>query len=221
MPDTNEFYSYNRLRDLIDYGKNENENLKKVLLLLSHNNTCNFDDWEVMDYKPRTDDNLNYKQKQDKCSCNHHICDNRFVRNKFNGNIKIVGNVCINKYYNDEAKEKLKKLIFEEKGKKRCSGCDGKRAVDKKTVEENIDQEFFYHPSCMKIKFKKCYKCEKYKDYNCKCHLLTEETIITFGKYKNKSLSELLKDVSYCGYIKDELETIGQFKLIQEYIKKI
>lgn len=169
MTTQGEFYSIYRLQSLINYGKNEKENLEKVLKYLSHNNTCNFDDWEVMTYKPRTDDKLNYIQEQSQCSCSHHIQDNRYVKNIYNGNMKIVGNICIKKYYNKEANETLSNIIFEEKGKKRCNGCNDKRAVDKKTVEDNKDQEFFYHTKCMREKFKKCYRCDKYKKYNCKC----------------------------------------------------
>jgi hypothetical protein len=219
-----EFYSYNRLKDLIDYGKNEPENLKKVLKYLSHNNTVNFDDWEVVEKYYILDNNLNYIKKQSNCSCKHHIEQPFKVRNKFNNNEKIVGSVCIKKYYNDEAKEKLKELIFEDKGKKRCNACNGKRAVDKKTVEENIDQEFFYHPGCMKIKFTKCCECKKYKNYNCKCPPLYElpklniNIIVKFGKYKGQPIKNILNDKSYCEWILNLTEVTGQLKEIQEFI---
>lgn len=218
-----EFYSYDRLKDLIDYGKNEPENLKKVLKYLSHNDTCNFDDWELVEKYYILDDNLNYIQKQSNCSCKHHIGQSFKVRNKYNNNEKIVGSVCINKYYNDEAKEKLKKLVFEDKGKKRCNACNGKRAVDKKTVKENIDQEFFYHPSCMKIKFTECSVCKKYKNYNCSCPLyelpkLNIDTIVKFGKYKGQKVKYILDDISYCRWILSLSDLIGQMKEIQEFI---
>ena len=210
-----EFYSYDRLKDLIDYGKSKPENLKKVLKYLSHNDTCNFDDWEVIEKYDI--------EKQNNCSCKQYIEHCFKVRNKFNNNEKIVGSVCINKYYNDEAKETLKKLIFEDKGKKKCNACNSKRAVDKKTVKENIDQEFFYHPTCMKIKFTECSVCKKYKKYNCKCPLyelpkLNIDTIVKFGKYKGQKVKYILDDNSYCQWILNLIEPTGQIKEIQDFI---
>ena len=224
MTTEGEFYSFIRLQSLIKYGKNERENLEKVLKYLSHNDTCNFDDWDFIGLDYELDDNLNYKSQRN-CSCAHHINKAYRVRNKFNGNEKNVGNVCIKKYYSKETNKKLNEFVFIKKGKKRCNGCNDKRAVDKKTVEDNKDQEFFYHTSCMREKFNHCWKCNKYKDYNCKCpayeppppyvepivHIapivkpkhdeITLDTILMFGDWKGKTFKDLLENKGYCKWI--------------------
>ena len=240
MTSTGQFYSYDRLKGLIDYGKNQKENLKKVLKYLSHNDTCNFDDWEVVKYFSSKDKKADlvyiHIQEQSNCSCNHHIDECCRVRNKFNGNEKIVGNVCIKKYYNDEAKETLKRFIFEDKGKKRCSACPSKRAVDKNTVNANINQKEFYHPACMMMKFSFCDNCKNYKNYNCCCkkiqetellpppyepiiETITKDTIITFNPYNGQPFSKLLEDINFCKWIRKQENPKGkQFKEVHNYL---
>ena len=228
MEETGKFYSYKTLQLLIDYGKVKFKNLCRVLKYLSHNNTCKFEDWVPIEYMPQTKDNLDYRQIQSNCSCNHDIVRCFIVKNKFNNNSIIVGSSCINKFFDDEANEIKNRLVDEYKGKKKCPEC--KKTVSKQVVEKYKHEENIYHI--------KCYPGKDYLDDL--LELNTEEpeppsyetvvsvppvfrinpitTIVKIGKFKGKPLSDLLKDVNYCDWIKSVEEPSGKLKEIQEYL---
>ena len=228
MIETGKFYSYKRLKTLIEYGKNQFKNLCNVLKYLSHNNTCNFEDWVPIRYMPKTEDNLHYIPMQCNCSCNHDIVHCFTIINKFNNNSIIVGSSCINKFFGKEANEIKTRLVDEHKGKKKCPRC--KKTVSKQVVEKYKHEENIYHI--------KCYPGKYYLNKLLK--LNTEEpeppsyetvvsvspifrinpitTIVKIGKFKGKPLSDLLKDVNYCDWIKSVEEPSGKLKEIQEYL---
>lgn len=227
MVETGNFYSYETLTKLINYGKSKFKNLCCVLKYLSHNNTCNFEDWVPIKYMPKTKDNLNYIPEQVNCSCNHDIIHCFTVKNTFNNNSIIVGSKCINKFFGKKANEIKNRLLDEYKGKKKCPKC--KKTVSKQVVEKYKHEENIYH-----------IKCYPGKDY---LHELnTEEpeppsyetiapfvpyvpvvqldlhTIVNIGKFKGKPLLDLLKDINYCDWIKSVEEPSGKLKDIQEYL---
>ena len=223
MVETGEFYSYERLQTLIEYGKNQFKNLCKVLKYLSHNNTCNFEDWLPIAYLPKTEDNLHYIPIQCNCSCNHDIVHCFTVKNKSNNNSIIVGSSCIKKFFNDEANEIKTRLVDEYKGKIKCPEC--KKTVSKQIVEKYKHEKNIYH--------KKCYSGKKYIDEIEESEPPLYETvvpvfpifrinpittIVKIGKFKGKPLSDLLKDVNYCDWIKSVEEPSGKLKEIQEYL---
>ena len=168
------FYSFDELKNIIEYTNDMFSNLCKVVKKLSHNNTLNFNDWEVMTYSPKTDNNLNYIQRQHQCACNHIILINCEIKNNFNGNRFIVGSSCVD-HFGENAIKKRNELKKVYEGKKRCDyiDCEYSNAISIKVIKnilnENKEQTKFYHCDCMKIIFKKCRKCKKYKNYNCSC----------------------------------------------------
>lgn len=187
-------------------------------------------------------------EDESSCICLHSIKRNYQIKNKHTGNMAVVGSDCINQFRNKHLIDQYEILI----GKHRCFHCyknntdETKNTVSKRIVDEQKEDgcEIFYHRMCLKKVFKKCRKCDKYKNYNCKCDnitnffnnspeppppyetttppppetLITLDTIVKFGKYKGKQIFELIKDLSYCKWIKCEDDTYGQFKKIQEYL---
>jgi len=184
------------------------------------------------------------------CSCNEPILHPFLVRNIDNNNTLIIGSSCIKNFFPEEALTDLKEVIFKEAGKKRCNydECDHQNAISfnqiKKCLKINPEQNKFYHKDCMKYIFNKCKICKNYKTYNCSCPpayetipvsiiepiiqqvqpsqpVITTETIISFGKFKGKRISDLLKDISYCKWIIGLKDTKGAIERIQEYLKTV
>lgn len=181
------------------------------------------------------------------CVCSEAILYPFIIQNQENYNMLVIGSKCIHKF-GSEAKDELKKIKYKYSDRQGCYTCfhtkkDYKEiTVNKSIVQRQQGCEKIYHIKCLNILFKKCKKCKEYKKHNCKCDNIntieTEpppyetitppappetsinlNTIVKFGKYKGKQISELIKDLNYCKWIKCEDYTTGQFKQIQEYLQ--
>jgi hypothetical protein len=214
-------YTYKMLIKLIEYTNDKRDNLNKVLVYLSHNNTCNYDDWLPIKYM---DSSLDSSLDINNCCCNHLIENKYLVKNNHNNNVIVVGSKCINTF-GEKAINKRNELFDEKHGKKKCPTC--KKTVSKAIVEKYKHENNIYH--------KKCYKNENYIRPDPPPYqepkpfipviktrtFININTIISFGQFKGKPLSELLKDVNYCDWIKSVKEPSGKLKEIQDYILTI
>jgi len=226
-------YTYDILKNLINYTTNENKNLNIALTYLSHNNTRNYDDWDPIYYFGNIDKNANYRQEYGHCCCIHSIKKVFIIQNKHNNNQMIIGSKCI-KHFGNDAIKKRNELIDKEEGKVKCPTC--KKTVSKTIVDKYNNEENIYH--------KKCYRNQNYKppiNRNIKLFfnedipppsyqliieqpiaeqpILNINTIVEIGKYKGKPLSNLLIDKNYCNWIEDVKEPSGKLKEIQNYLK--
>jgi len=168
------------------------------------------------------------------CSCGEAIFTAKFFRNINNGNELIIGSKCYYKFG-----PKAKEIMDEYEGKMKCFHCS--ETVSKPIIQRQQGCEKIYKIKCLNKLFKKCKKCKEYKKHNCKCDNINTiepeppayetitppsppetsinlETIVKFGKYRGKQISELIKDLNYCKWIKCEDDTHGQFRQIQEYL---
>jgi hypothetical protein len=243
-------YTYDILKELIEYTQNKNENLNMALTYLSHNNTRNYDDWDPTYYFGKIDDlNVNYIQEYGRCCCSHPIEKIFMIKNKHNNNCMIIGSKCIN-YFGDDAIKRRNELIDKEEGKVKCAKC--KKTVSKTIVDKYYHEENIYH--------KKCYHNQNYKPptkrdttffFGDDIHppsyqpiaeqpivkqpiaeqpivkqpiaeqpILNINTIVGIGQYKGQPLSNLLIDKNYCDWIENVKEPSGKLKEIQNYLKK-
>jgi hypothetical protein len=215
-------YTFDILKELIEYTKNKNENLNTVLTYLSHNNTRNYDDWDPTYYFGKIDDlNVNYIQEYGRCCCAHPIEKVFIIKNKHNNNCMIIGSKCIN-HFGDDAIKKRNELIDKEEGKVKCAKC-------KKTVSKTIVDKYYYEEN---IYHKKCYRNQNYKPADeldsqppayqpiAEQPILNINTIVGIGQYKGQPLSNLLIDKNYCDWIENVKEPSGKLKEIQNYLKK-
>ena len=223
-------YTYAMLTELIDYKKKDKrDNLNKVLKYLSHNNTCNYDDWMPNTYNEKGKVG-NLTLYTGNCCCNHPIENHYKVKNIHNNNEIILGSKCI-ETFGKKAIDRRNELFDEKQGKKKCPTC--KKTVSKAIVEKYKHEKNIYH--------KKCYENENYirpilppyqeprpqpppyqePKPSIPIVKININTIISFGQFKGKPLSELLKDVNYCDWIKSVKEPSGKLKEIQDYILTI
>jgi hypothetical protein len=214
--------TYESLQDNIAYKKGAyHDNLKQVIQYLSHNNTCNFDDWRAKEVIPNN---------VTTCACSHSIIQNNVIINKYNKNTLIVGSQCV-KQFMPELSSVFDRYRKKLNGKKICPMCD--RAVSINVVNQYPLEEV-YHKSCYKkyLKVVESVKLNKsvvlrelrifYNTEKIPCRLCNDmvsrvdldvhnyehafDYIIPFGKYKSFKIRDVLnKDKRYLKWLYTKL----------------
>lgn len=226
---TDNFYSYEDLKEVISYTSKKHENLRAVLKELSHNNKCSYFDWQPDDTKqlkicPYAESCKELKKSflynlcgnfndytHYHCSCSESILHPRKYINKYNRKEILIGSKCFEKFGSG-----AKKIMDEFEGKKKCPSCN--KTVPKQVVERYKHEENIYHM--------KCYTGQNYREQTIEESpppyeepRVTASTIVKFGRYKNKTVFELIQDKGYVEYMLSQEETSGQFKDICEYLQ--
>ena len=102
------------------------------------------------------------------CECGVRIREVNFIKNKLNGNILKIGNICIELFIDNQKlileSEKQQKLseknrIIKENPYKFCQICHKKRRSNEKNLQNNIP----YCNDCCKNNYLKCNNCKKFK----------------------------------------------------------
>lgn len=191
--------------DVCEFPGYENGKCKKNLLIvlrtLDPDGSDSFDNWAM--YKVGLAD----LSDVGRCVCSHDIKYQFSAIHIKTGDIIELGSECINSF-DPEYKKITQRAIdlFKNPNNRYCPMCDKK--VPHKVVDKYIGEKVVYHDTCYK-------KCEnRVKCKWCKYRPLTHEATehfkihiakryrITFGKYKNKVLSEIYKcDNSYIGWL--------------------
>lgn len=223
------FYSYEDLKTLIPYTSNKHKNLKRVLKELSDDDKWSYTDWTpyhnhnyekcpkgkcceelkrsfVYKICANNDDYTHYH-----CSCSEAIIHPNTFINKYNCKKVLIGSKCY-RNFGDKATE----IMDQFEGKKKCPSCN--KTVPKQIVERYKHEENIYHI--------KCYEGQNEREETKQDELpppyeeprVTASTIVKFGKYKNKNVSELIEDKSYVQYMLSQEETSGQFKDICDFL---
>jgi hypothetical protein len=219
MLSVDKFYSFETLKEIIPYDGDLFGNLCKALRFLSHNDTCNREDWsdireiedvEWFDDEPPDD--------QNNCICGHHIKKMYWAVNKYNQNIVCVGSSCITKF-GDVAIARLKELKEKRKNIRKCFKCN--KTVSAPIVKKYSHEKNIYHKKCYKVEIKIETLPPPYEPVQPVQPAITGDTIISFGKFKGKTINDLLKDISYCKWIINLQDASGAIEKIQEYLKTI
>jgi hypothetical protein len=226
---TDNFYSYEDLKEVISYTSKKHENLRTVLKELSHNNKCVYTDWQPNDnYILKKNCPRNYnceelkksfiynicKEKGDythyHCSCSEAILYPTSFINKYNYKEILIGSRCFRKFG-----DKATKIMDEFEGKKKCPSCN--RTVSKQVVERYKHEENIYHM--------KCYKGQNYREETInelpppyEEPIVTASTIVTLGKHKYKTVFELTQDEGYVEWIISLENPSGQLKDIRDFL---
>jgi len=225
---TDNFYSYEDLKNIIDYTSKKHENLRTVLKELSHNDKCDYTDWQpqhtclsnICSHGGSCEElkksfifnkcSIGGDYTHYHCSCSEAIIHPTTFINKYNCKKILIGSKCYKKFG-----DKAKKIMDEFEGKKKCPSCN--KTVPKQIVQRYKHEQNIYHM--------KCYSGQNYREEAIEDlpppyeeSRVTTSTIVKFGKYKNKPISELIQDKGYVEYMLSQEETSGQFKDICKYL---
>lgn len=176
------------------------------------------------------------------CSCSETILYPNMFRNNNNNNTIVIGSKCYRKF-GDEAN----KIMDDYEGKIKCFSC--KKTVNKKIVDKYKHEKNIYHKKCYNGQ-NKCNISQffpespiipespivpelpiilepliileqpSYDPPEYEQPKITNITIIKFGRFKGKLVSELIEDQSYVKYMLSQDNSSGQFKDICDFIKK-
>ena len=227
MTQTPSNYTYSNLKDFISYVPGDHHgNLMKVLAHIDPNGNPSFKNW--------TTTNFYQEHGLSKCCCEHDIIYEYRIAHKTTGDTMSIGSKCIKLFSNKMYlhTEKLKRMANPDNHFCALEGCEGPK-LQKTVVDRypNPPSGQHYHAKCLPLAFKKCYRCEKFKGYDCVCPPIVEDSrvcetcqttlpknspewkVYCYSCYLNKKQSDLEMDA--------ELEAdLKWFEQTRPHIKK-
>lgn len=192
----------------------------------------NKDDWEhVYDSNNKV---LNFNDDREgkfKCICSHNIFELNFLRNKKFNIILLMGSECINKIDSKLAKQKKVCKICHSACFGDCRKQPIRSGFCSNMCKNSYDNKEKVIKDINSIK-QRVIKQQKIQSIpivvpvvpvvqKVSINKITKDTIISFGKFKFKTLEDLLKDITYCNWILTLENTRGQIYNIQKYLNKL